>query len=131
MRIPLTVIMVCVAGCAAQPHSASPPPASAAVVAPPPAVAGTGAAAVAPGDVNAEQFNDVVKKALKSGYYVSKKNGGKTYCRETTTVGSRFADTVCYTPEQLTEVFARQEQQQELLQQGNVCAGGGACGGSH
>ena len=126
--------VLALAACASAPTQApvAATPARPLVVVPTPN-AGATAATAAPdaSDPNAVQHADLVKRALKSGYQVAKQSdGSKRYCIEKTPLGTRFSQKVCYTPEQLVDVFARQDLQQDQMHQMGAC-GSAACGGSN
>jgi hypothetical protein len=103
----------------------SPSPATAA------ADVATPASANPPLDANARQHADVVKRALRAGYQVTKSpDGTKRYCIEHTPLGTRFAQRECYSSDQLVEVFARQDLYQDQMHQAGGCGNAG-CGGSN
>jgi hypothetical protein len=119
--------LLCLAACASAPSqapvAASPAPRVAVAASQTPDAGGAS-------DSNAKQHAEVVKRALKSGYQVSKlPDGSKHYCVETTSVGTHFTQKSCYTADQLVEVFARQDLQQDQMHQMGLC-GGSACAGS-
>jgi hypothetical protein len=128
--------LLCLAACASAPSQApvAASPAPRVVVATSPQASATAASqtpdAGGASDSNAKQHAEVVKRALKSGYQVSKlPDGSKHYCVETTSVGTHFTQKSCYTADQLVEVFARQDLQQDQMHQMGLC-GGSACAGS-
>jgi hypothetical protein len=89
------------------------------------------ATSAAAADPNAKQHAEVVRRALRSGYQVSKRpDGSKRYCVEITHVGTLFPEKTCYTVDQLVEVFARQDLYQDQMHQFGVCGNAG-CGGSN
>lgn len=67
-------------------------------------------------------------RKIPSGYRRVKRKGQEVYCRKVTTIGTRFADELCFTREQLEEISNRTDSAMDDLNQAmKVCAGGGAC----
>ncbi len=142
VRLVGSMSILCLAACASQPSrtpvaASSTPPAQAVVQPSGPTLRGpatptqTSAVGAQPIDATAKQHAEVVRRALKSGYQVSKlADGSKRYCMETTPVGTRFAQKSCYTADQLIEVFARQDLYQDQMHQIGACGNAG-CGGSN
>ena len=135
MRPMLSFSFLCLAACASTPSQApvAASPAPHVAVAAAPQVSATAASQspdiAASSDSNAKQHAEVVKRALKSGYQVSKSpDGSKHYCIETTSVGTRFAQRSCYSADQLVEVFARQDLHQDQMRQGGLCGSSGCAG---
>jgi hypothetical protein len=58
------------------------------------------------------------------------RNGKELYCRPVVTLGSRFAEQMCFTREQLEDIATRSEStMNEIDRSTAVCAGAGQCGG--
>jgi len=82
----------------AVPAAPAAPAAAAPAAAAPAAAAPAAAAATSPADDSA-----VDEKLVKEGYRVVKGKDGLRYCRTVVPTGTRFATTVCLTPEQVAQ----------------------------
>jgi hypothetical protein len=68
---------------------------------------------------------------IPSGYRRETHKGQELYCRRTTTLGSRFAQKLCFTREQLVEMQWRTDSTMGELDRGvRVCGTAEACGGT-
>lgn len=125
MRLLACLSFGLLAACAGQPPAPTAPAAPAAAATAPAAAAATGVSgttAAAPGSTTQTQINDVIRRAVKTGYKAhTDKDGVKTYCREETPLGTRFANYVCYTPEQLAQQFQLQDLNRDQMEQGSRC----------
>jgi hypothetical protein len=69
-------------------------------------------------------------RKVPAGYRLVKRNGKELYCRSVTSIGSRFAEEMCFTREQIDEIAERTDGAMDDLEQARkTCAGGGHCGG--
>ncbi len=59
------------------------------------------------------------------GFRLVRRNGQDYYCRSEATIGSKFKETLCYTPEQLQEIEQRADEVMDVI--GKGCTGS-ACG---
>jgi hypothetical protein len=59
-----------------------------------------------------------------------KRNGKELYCRSVTPLGTRFAEQMCFTREQIDEIAERTDQTMDDFDRSSkTCAGGSHCGG--
>ena len=66
---------------------------------------------------------------IPSGYRRETRNGKELFCRNVTTVGSRFPQKTCFTREQIQEMQDRTESTMDGFEQGmKVCGSGESCG---
>lgn len=116
MRALSLFLLVSIAGCAAQPQSATNSQAS------PPQPNSTAATSTAAANKPADKFQIPPE-------YKKRKVGGETvYCRDETITGSRFPSKVCLTYEQLKETVIQSDEMRSRMSQ-RVCSGKGLCGG--
>jgi hypothetical protein len=72
----------------------------------------------------------VAKPAVKipSGYRRETRNGKEFFCRNETTLGSRFAQKTCLSREQIEKLQSQSDSTMDNLEQGmKVCGGGSSC----
>lgn len=134
--VALLALFTAVAACSSQPTvpqqreapvPAASEPAAPAVGATVPPVAPAGDPA-APGAVAGSATETTVRK-IPSGYRMEKRNGKEFYCRNITTLGSRFPQKTCFTRAQLEEIQQRTDSTMQDMDRGmRVCAGGEVCG---
>jgi hypothetical protein len=68
---------------------------------------------------------------IPSGYRRERRKGQEVYCRQITTLGSRFAQKTCFTRAQLEEIQRRRDSVMDDLEKGlRVCGTADACGGA-
>ncbi len=120
----VSALLVLLAGCSSQPttqdSSASgatpvppPPPAEMAVPAPEPSV-------------TQSATGEKTGGKIPSGYRRETRNGKELYCRQVTTLGSRFPQKTCFTRAQLEEIQRRTESTLSDMDRGlRVCSGEG------
>jgi len=121
----LLALFAVLAACSSQPTSPQAEPAPAPV--PAPEVAAPTAEPAAAASESAAAAKPTSK--IPSGYRRETRNGKELYCRNVTTVGSRFPQKTCFTREQLQEMQNRTESTMDDFEQGmKVCGGGEACG---
>ena len=123
------------AGCASQPTQTTeaPPPAatpvaSAPVPAPTPVPAPAPTASSIP--VAAAEAAPAPEAARKvpGGYRLIKRNGKELYCKSVTTIGTRFAEQMCFTREQIDEIDERTNHAMDDFEQARkTCSGGPYC----
>jgi hypothetical protein len=132
-------VLASLAGCAAQPPQ--PADVSATTEGPPPVAAASAATAVtAATGASAATSETAVAGAptpakvfmkVPGGYRLRKRGGTELYCKSVTVLGSRFAEEMCFTREQLDELSKNAESAMGVIEQSTkTCAGGGPCGGS-
>lgn len=137
-RILLLAAAATLAACSSQPTTSPTAPApvtapTAPAVATPAAAsseATTAAPAAATSDTNADTGTAAEKlRKIPSGYRMEKRNGKELYCRNVTTLGSRFPQKTCFTREQLEEIQRRTESAMGDMEKGmKVCVGIEGCG---
>jgi hypothetical protein len=117
--------LVTVAACTAQPKqpvdtvSAAPAAPSSAV--PAPAVQSSAPAAPA---AAARDSAKPVQREIPSGYKLTKRNGQEVYCRSIVPIGSKLAEEMCFTREQLEEIQQRTQSTVGAMEQSmKVCSG--------
>jgi hypothetical protein len=103
-----TILVLMLAGCAHQP------------------AAQTSAAL----SIDAQHRQDqAVAYAIRTGYQETPNDKGiKTYCRLQTVIGTHFSNRVCYTPEQLSQMFANEDSLRDKLVQPFTCTNSLTCG---
>jgi hypothetical protein len=70
------------------------------------------------------------KKKAPSGFRVKRRKGRELYCREESTVGTRFTEQMCYTREQLDAIAEQNDRSMGELERGrSVCSNPSFCGG--
>lgn len=108
------------------PAASSSPAATASV--PATSVPSTPAAATSPASPGPEAAASVAKpgaKPIPSGYKQVKRGGKEMYCRSIVPIGSRLAEEVCFTREQLEEIASRTDSALgDIDQDIKVCSGG-------
>ena len=66
---------------------------------------------------------------IPSGYRRETRNGKELYCRQLTTLGSRFPQKTCFTRAQLEEIQRRTDSMMDDVERGiRVCGSAEACG---
>lgn len=123
MRVPvMSALLVLLAGCAAQPTTQEPSASGAAPVPPPPP-----AEIVVPAPEPSATQSAADEKTggkIPSGYRLERRGGKELYCRQVTTLGSRFAQKTCFTRAQLEEIQRRTESTMSDMDRGmRVCSG--------
>jgi hypothetical protein len=124
-------LFVAVAACSSQPTTPQAEPAPVATArAPGVPESATVSPATEPAPAPTEGVADAKPTGkVPSGYRRETRNGRELYCRNVTTLGSRFPQKTCFTREQLQEIQDRTESAMDDLEQGmKVCGGGEACG---
>ena len=127
----LLCVVAFLAGCASQPVSA-PAPATVSVTAPDMGAAraavlgsGNGAAAVPAAEPVATSAGTAKKSTAPAGYKTVERNGTTLYCAKVSTLGTKFKQEICMTPDEYEEVQRRGENVRQDLRQGTkMCAGG-------
>ena len=120
----LSALLVGLAACSSQPvaqQSASPAPASV----PPAPEAQVTVPAPAENAASAKKSGKI-----PSGYRRETRNGKELFCRNETTLGSRFPQKTCFTREQLEEIQQRTESAMDGMEQGLRVCGGTRCAGN-
>jgi hypothetical protein len=126
----MSALLVLVAGCSSQPTTQDPPASGATPIPPPPPVAEEAVPAPVPSTTQSVA-GEKVRAKIPSGYRLERRKGKELYCRQVTTLGSRFAQKTCFTREQLEEIQRRRDSVMEDLEQGlKVCGTAEACGGT-
>ena len=73
--------------------------------------------------------DQAVDYAIRTGYRETANNKGvKTYCRQQTVIGTHFSNQVCYTPDQLSLMFANEDSLRDKLVQPYTCTNSLTCG---
>jgi hypothetical protein len=126
----MTAVLLVLAGCSSQPTTHDETGSGAAPVPPPPA-----AEVVVPApkpDATQSAAGEKPGGRIPSGYRRETRGGKELYCRQDTTLGSRFSQKTCYTREQLEEVQRRTDSTMDNMERGmSVCGSAGACGDSN
>jgi len=127
------------AGWASEPTqaTAAPPPAEASAApapTPPAASAVPAEAAPAPTAPAASAGPEEAAHAPKltpkvpGGYRLVKRNGKELYCKSVTTIGTRFAEQMCFTREQIAEIDERTNHAMDDFEKARkTCTGGAYC----
>ena len=127
------------AGWASEPTqaTAAPPPAEASAApapTPPAASAVPAEAAPAPTAPAASAVPEEAAHAPKltpkvpGGYRLVKRNGKELYCKSVTTIGTRFAEQMCFTREQIAEIDERTNHAMDDFEKARkTCTGGAYC----
>jgi hypothetical protein len=105
-RYCLVIFAIAVAGAAAPAHSQSPPPAAATPVEP---------AAPAADKAPAAPSAETLKRAKAVGLRPEVRKSGTVYCWEDATVGTRFTTKKCVDENQLDDMIAQREAQQDKM----------------
>jgi len=117
--IVMVIALIGLAGCSAQPQTVE----SKAV---PVTTAPTAPAAVAAAPAaETPRAPEVVAKKVPSGYRLEKRDGKDVYCRSEVVIGSKFANKMCFTREQLDEIALRTDSTMDAIGRGCV---GERCG---
>lgn len=128
----LLALFAVLAACSSQPTTPQAGPAQVATVpapAAPKSAAGGPATESVPAPVESTAATKPAGK-IPSGYRRVTRNGKELYCRAVVTLGSRFAEQMCFTREQLEDIATRTEStMNEIDRSTAVCAGAGQCGG--
>ena len=129
----LLALFAALAACSSQPTA---PQAESAPVATAPAPAATDSKAAVPSanpaPVATESATDAKPGGkIPSGYRRETRNGKDLYCRNITTLGSRFPQKTCFTREQLEEIQKRTESAMDGMEQGLRVCGGTRCAGNN
>jgi len=127
------------AGWASEPTqaTAAPPPAEASAAPAPTAPAASAVpaeAAPAPTAPAASAGPEEAAHAPKltpkvpGGYRLVKRNGKELYCKSVTTIGTRFAEQMCFTREQIAEIDERTNHAMDDFEKARkTCTGGAYC----
>ena len=111
------------AGWASEPTqaTAAPPPAEASAA---PAPTAPAASAVPEEAAHAPKLTPKVP----GGYRLVKRNGKELYCKSVTTIGTRFAEQMCFTREQIAEIDERTNHAMDDFEKARkTCTGGAYC----
>jgi hypothetical protein len=130
MRVPVTsALLILVCACSSQPTNQDAPPS---VATSGPAAPATEVVVPAQAPVAAESAaGEKSGGRIPSGYRLERRNGKELYCRNITTLGSRFAQKTCFTRAQLEEIQRRTDSTMDDMEKGmKVCGSLQACGGS-
>ena len=102
-----------------------------ATAAPPPAEASAAPAPTAPAAsaVPAEAAPAAhISPKVPGGYRLVKRNGKELYCKSVTTIGTRFAEQMCFTREQIAEIDERTNHAMDDFEKARkTCTGGAYC----
>jgi len=102
-----------------------------ATAAPPPAEASAAPAPTAPAAsaVPAETAHaPKLSPKVPGGYRLVKRNGKELYCKSVTTIGTRFAEQMCFTREQIAEIDERTNHAMDDFEKARkTCTGGAYC----
>ncbi len=128
-RLVGVLLLACaLSGCSSQP-TIQEPAAGAAPIPPPPPSEGV-VPAPAPAATQSASTGKTGGK-IPSGYRRERRKGQELYCRQITTLGSRFAQKTCFTRAQLEEIQRRRDSVMDELGKGlRVCGTAQACGGA-
>lgn len=101
--------------------TAAPPPAEASAA---PAPTAPAASAVPVETAHAPKLSPKVP----GGYRLVKRNGKELYCKSVTTIGTRFAEQMCFTREQIAEIDERTNHAMDDFEKARkTCTGGAYC----
>jgi hypothetical protein len=127
MRTPvMSALLVLLAGCSSQPTTQDAPASGAAPVPPPPPAE----VIVAAPEPSATQSGAKTGGKIPSGYRRETRKGKELYCRQVTTLGTRFPQKMCFTREQLEEIQRRTDSAMNDLEKGiKICGSAETCGG--
>lgn len=130
MRAPLMAgLLVLLGGCSSQPTTGEDAPGSGAAPVPPPPAAEVVVPASEP-DATQSAASEKVRGRIPSGYRLERRKGQELYCRQITTLGTRFAQKICFTRAQLEEIQRRTDSAMDDLEKGlKACGSADACGG--
>jgi len=127
------------AGWASEPTqaTAAPPPAEASAAPAPTAPAASAVPAEAAPAPTAPAASAVPEEAahapkltpkVPGGYRLVKRNGKELYCKSVTTIGTRFAEQMCFTREQIAEIDERTNHAMDDFEKARkTCTGGAYC----
>jgi len=127
------------AGWASEPTqaTAAPPPSEAAAAPAPTAPAASAVPAEAAPAPTAPAASAVPEEAahapkltpkVPGGYRLVKRNGKELYCKSVTTIGTRFAEQMCFTREQIAEIDERTNHAMDDFEKARkTCTGGAYC----
>ena len=117
--------------------TAAPPPAEASAVPAPTAPAASAVPAEAVPAPTAPAVSGVPAEAapaphivpkVPGGYRLVKRNGKELYCKSVTTIGTRFAEQMCFTREQIAEIDERTNHAMDDFEKARkTCTGGAYC----
>jgi hypothetical protein len=116
--IAMVIALLGLAGCSAQPTPVETKSAPVKTASTTPAPAGPAAAT--------SRAPETVAKKVPSGYRLEKQDGKEVYCRSEVVIGSKFANKMCFTREQLDEIALRTDSTMDAIGRGCV---GERCGG--
>ena len=69
-----------------------------------------------------------VSPKVPGGYRLVKRNGKELYCKSVTTIGTRFAEQMCFTREQIAEIDERTNHAMDDFEKARkTCTGGAYC----
>ena len=127
------------AGWASEPTqaTAAPPPAEASAAPAPTAPAASAVPAEAASAPTAPAASAVpvetapapkLSPKVPGGYRLVKRNGKELYCKSVTTIGTRFAEQMCFTREQIAEIDERTNHAMDDFEKARkTCTGGAYC----
>jgi len=117
--------------------TAAPPPAEASAAPAPTAPAASAVPAEAAPAPTAPAASAVPAEAahapkltpkVPGGYRLVKRNGKELYCKSVTTIGTRFAEQMCFTREQIAEIDERTNHAMDDFEKARkTCTGGAYC----
>jgi len=117
--------------------TAAPPPAEASAAPAPTAPAASAVPAEAAPAPTAPAASAVPEEAahapkltpkVPGGYRLVKRNGKELYCKSVTTIGTRFAEQMCFTREQIAEIDERTNHAMDDFEKARkTCTGGAYC----
>jgi hypothetical protein len=124
----VSALLVLLAGCSSQPTMQDSSAAGAAPVPPPPPPAETTVPSPEPSTTQSATGEKTGGK-IPSGYRRETRNGKEFYCRQVTTLGSRFPQKTCFTRAQLEEIQRRTDSMMDDMERGmSVCGSAETCG---
>jgi len=89
----------------------------------------TAPAPPATGGATAAAASEQIPMKVPSGYKRVKRDGKEVFCRSVVKLGSRFAEEMCFTREQIEEIANRTDSAMDDMERGRkVCVGIEGCG---
>ena len=128
--LPLFAVLV---ACSSQPTTPQAEPAQVATVpapAAPKSAAGDPATESVPAPAESTATTTKPAGKIPSGYRRVTRNGKELYCRAVVTLGSRFADQMCFTREQLEDIATRSESTMNEIDRSKAVCAGAHCTGT-
>ncbi len=124
-NLTMCTLLVLLVGCGAQPTQPATTETPVNVAPASPAAPAQAAPAAAAQTATAAPGQPAPAVKPPHGFRLVRRNGQDYYCRSEATIGSKFKETLCYTPEQLQEIEQRADEVMDVI--GKGCTGG-ACG---